>query len=139
MMDQSNIIHSSILQAPIFQSKLHRYILLQHASWIKAILSIHPLFKHPFSNLNFIGTYCFNTPYGSKQQNPFIHFSRTHFSLRTLLNCLNIPYRSKKYNPFIHFSSTQFPIYSWLERERERWSISPKIKKNGQITWHQVY
>ncbi len=64
---KANIIQSSIVQAPFFQSKLHRYILLQHALWIKAILSIHPLFKHPFLNLNFIGTYCFNAPYGSKQ------------------------------------------------------------------------
>lgn len=109
LVDQSNRIHSSILQAPMFESRccqiaaikalwikaiwsIHPFFkyqfsnpnvvkLLGHRWWIKAILSIHPFFKRPFSNLNFIDTYCFNMPHGSKQYYLFIHCSSTHFPI----------------------------------------------------------
>jgi hypothetical protein len=54
---------------------------------------------------------CLNMSYGSKQYNLFIHFSSTHFPMKTFLNCLDVSYESKWYNPFIHSFILQAPIF----------------------------
>lgn len=54
---------------------------------------------------------CLNIAYGSKQYNLFIHFSSTHFPMKTFLNCLDVSYESKWYNPFIHSFILQAPIF----------------------------